>query len=482
MKALYAGLICMLVVFVGCSAAPAPAPTTPQAVAESEEKHDHDHDHDHDHPHEDGNDHENGEEEHDDHDHDHSQAIAIPDRVRANLGITFAKVERRNVASTRRVPGQFELRPEAVHEYRAMLGGRVSLSVKQFQKVNAGDELFRIDSPAWRQMQHEAVEAEGEIILAQAALDVAKAQHNEAKASLARHDSRIANLAKVNVRRADLETEASAARNSLPRLDAEIRAREAALREAHEHYASRLKALSSVTGLSVEELGAHKPGGESAWRGVVALVVRAKGVGVVDQLAVNDGGWVEEGALALSTIDPQALRFHAEAPQADIGLFRDGQKARIVPPAGSSVPLDASMDVTLQLGLTAHATDRTIPLLATPPTPVAWARAGVSGFLEVNTGDPNAEAALAIPTSALVQDGLENVFYRRDPEHPDLAVRVVAELGQSDGRWVAVKGGVEEGNEVVLNGAYALKLSGGSADQTPDGYHYHADGSLHQDH
>jgi hypothetical protein len=37
-------------------------------------------------------------------------------------------------------------------------------------------------------------------------------------------------------------------RSSLPRLDAETRAQEAALREAHEHYASRLNALASVTG------------------------------------------------------------------------------------------------------------------------------------------------------------------------------------------------------------------------------------------
>jgi hypothetical protein len=39
--------------------------------------------------------------------------IDVPDAVRRNLGITFAKVERRQVASTIRVPGQFEMLPSA---------------------------------------------------------------------------------------------------------------------------------------------------------------------------------------------------------------------------------------------------------------------------------------------------------------------------------------------------------------------------------
>ena len=42
--------------------------------------------------------------------------IDIPATVRSNLGITFTKVERRNVAETLRVPGSFELKPLAKHE------------------------------------------------------------------------------------------------------------------------------------------------------------------------------------------------------------------------------------------------------------------------------------------------------------------------------------------------------------------------------
>ena len=48
-----------------------------------------------------------------------SNRIDLPETVRQNLGITFAKVERRRVASTIRVPGRFELLPTARREYRA---------------------------------------------------------------------------------------------------------------------------------------------------------------------------------------------------------------------------------------------------------------------------------------------------------------------------------------------------------------------------
>src|SRR5690606_32812419 len=101
----------------------------------------------------------------------------------------------------------------------------------------------------------------------------------------------------------------------------------------------------------------------------------------------------------------------------------------------------------------------------------------VSGFLEVTLSGDDREN-WAIPKSALVRDGLEYVFFRRNPENPDRVLRVTADLGESDGRWVALRSGVKAGDKVVLDGAYALNLVG-SKQQAPEGYHYHADGTLH---
>lgn len=405
--------------------------------------------------------------------------IPIPPAVRDNLGITFIKVEQRAVTETRRVPGQFELLPTARNEYRAVVGGRIDLLVDQFQTVRAGDLLFTVDSPEWRQVQHEAVEAEGEISLAQANLDVAVARRREAQSALTKQEERIKNIASANVRNAELESKAAELENSLPRLDAETRALEASLREAQEHYASRLNALSSIAGISIEVLR-QRNGSEASWRSIAVLSVRAEHPGTVETISVNDGGWLEQGAFALSVIDPTKTRFHAEAPQSDITLYHDGQFASIVPPQGSSVDLQNVLTGTLTLGLTAHETDRTVSLYVTPDQTTSWARAGVGGFLEVTLSEQTPKQ-LAIPVSSVVQDGLERVFYRRDPKDPDRALRVLADPGPSDGKWVVLKSGVKEGDQVVHEGVYALKLTS-SGQQAPAGYHYHADGALHKNH
>jgi len=407
--------------------------------------------------------------------------IAVPKSVRDNLGITFAEAQRRVVSETRRVPGSFELLPTAKQEYRAPLAGRAKLLVEQFDAVEEGQILATIDSPAWRQLQHEAVEAAGEITMAEAALAVARARRQEQRTSLAQAEERLENLRAVEVRSAPLESEAAVLRSSVPRVDAEVRAQETALEEAHEHFASRMNAVSSVTGLTREELESVHDG-TPLWRSMGRLPLYAQHAGVVEELIATEGGWLEAGELAMTVIDPARIRFHAEAPQSDVALFRDGLPARVVPPSGGSVAISSELHGTLRLGLTAHAEDRTISLYITPDDTAPWAKPGVGGFLEVALRE-DAPEQLAVPSAALIQDGLDTIFFRRDPDHPDTVRRTVADTGVTDGRWTVLRSGVMAGDEVVLDGVYALKLSASDGNlQAPPGYHYHADGTLHSDH
>lgn len=405
--------------------------------------------------------------------------IEIPSDVRQNLGITFATVERREVQDTLRVPGGFELMANARHEYRAPLAGHVRAGVTRFSPVKKGDLLFTIDSPEWRRIQHEAVEAEGEIKIAEAALKVSESRLVEAKSSAAILKGRLESLASAQVRKAELEAEAATLEGSFVRLQAEIEAAAAALDEAKEHYLSRLRTLSSITTLSIEDLLKPTPENDPSWRRIDALEVRAEEAGIVETVAVNEGGWRETGELVVLTLDPAALHFHGEAPQSDLMKLRDGMKCRIVPPQGGGIGLQEAIAGTMHIGLTAHAEERTISLFVTPESIPAWAKAGVSAYLEIP--NENAISELAIPAASLVQDGLDTFFFRRDPKDANRVLAVKADLGPTDGRWVVVRSGVKEGDEVVLDGAYALKLAGG-ANKPPEGYHYHADGQLHKNH
>lgn len=405
--------------------------------------------------------------------------LAVPADVRRNLGITFATVERRQVQKTLRVPGAFELMPNARHEYRAPLAGHIRTEIAPFSAVNQGDLLFSLDSPDWRRIQHEAVEAEGEIKIAEAALKVAESRLQETQSSVSILRTRLDSLASAQVRKAELEAEAATLEGSLIRLRAEIEAADAALDEANEHYLSRLRTLSSITARSIEELLDTSDGGEPAWRNIDALKVLAGEAGVVETVTVNQGGWRETGELVVSTLSPVALRFHAEAPQSELTRLGDGMTCWIVPPQGGGVDLQEAISGTMQIGLTAHSQERTISLYVHPETIAPWAKAGVSAYLEIP--DENSAAEIAIPAASLVQEGLDTYFFRRDPRDPDRVLPVKADLGPADGRWVVVWSGVKEGDEVVLDGAYALKLAGGGS-KAPEGYHYHADGQLHKNH
>ena len=405
--------------------------------------------------------------------------IDVPQAVRQNLGITFAKVERRRVASTLRVPGRFELLPTSRREYRAALPGSVRLLVSQYEQVGKSSPIFRLDSPEWHTLKRELHEAEVGIERATAELAVAQQAKSEAEQVVAALQKRVEALAGAEVRRAELETEVSVRRAAVPRLDAEIRVKEAALDEARHDLELNIDKAASLLGMSPDFLrettrddGGHET---QRWYAINHIDVAARDAGVVETLGVTDGAWVEAGTLVATTLDPKAVRFRAVGLQSDLAKLANGLAAAVLPPHGAAAGAEP-LAGKLQLGPVADPDQRTVDLIVTPGGTAEWARPGVSALLEVVT-DGTAEAELAIPVSAVVRDELTQIFFRRDPRDPDKVIRMEADLGVSDGKWVVVKSGVKEGDEVVLHGVYELKLAGGSG--PTGGGHFHADGTWH---
>ncbi len=423
--------------------------------------------------------------------------IDLPPGVRANLGITFARVEPRHVARTLRVPGRFELMPDSRREHRSVLRGRIEMRIQPFDAVQPGDVLYTLDSPDWSELQNRISDTRAQLVTALAraegiepllaaheqhhrALDAAVAIWRERLSQL--RESREAGVVTVD-EIARTEAALASARAELAEAaerEAELRARQgevaAELVAARERVALLLTNASTLLGVPVEELADEREG-VPAWRSISIIEVRAGAPGVVEQVLLPDGSWVEQGGLVLSTIRPERLWFRARAQQSDLGHLQEGLPGTIIPPPGGSISATATMAGAVRLDLTAQADERLIDVLLVPDDLQPWARSGVAGHLEIviaGTSSPE----LAVPIGATIRDGLETVLFRRDPANPNKVIRIEADLGVSDGRWVVLQSGVREGDEVVLGGIYPLMLAtSGSAQK---GGHFHADGTWHE--
>jgi multidrug resistance efflux pump len=449
--------------------------------------------------------------------------------VISNLGITFAKAELRRVAQTLRLAGAFESPPEARRQYRSPVSGRVELLIGQYARVEAAQEIARVHSPQWRGMQVELDTLQADTAAARAELAHASAQRQAVEDAVARFPrraeaygpqmaaleehrkslldardqwkARVAELQDLAERVGGGASELAGARASLASaetalreeaekrtglereraalaLDQEAAQSELAVLQAAENTARarakalehsftlRLGAAASMLGLPADELK------DDAWRKLDAVPVRAASPGVVLSLHASEDELVEESAEICTVLDDSNVRFRARGLQADLGRLRDGLKARIVSPDGNG----AAGDGEIRIAPTADADSRLLDVLMKPTDKPEWARPGVSAELEV-TWSESSEPELAVPTRAIIRDGLEQVMFVRDSDDPNKVIRQAVTIGATDGRWTVVDYGVMEGSEVVLDGVYELKLTG--AGKATAGGHFHADGTFH---
>ena len=432
--------------------------------------------------------------------------IAIPSAVRSNLGVTFAKVERRRIQDTLRAPGRFEYLPTALREYRTMLPGRVDLLVNQFDSVKAGTPLFQIDSPAWRELQKSIAQASSEVdtyetIMASypqlfaaherhersmqetlaiwmARVEKLEALREAGGGRMSEYTNAMASMVKAEADLAEVQEEDVKLHAARLRTKASLEAAQAQFELALDTAAS----LLAIDRSSLLEPSSDEVHAEPRWRNIDVIEVRAVVDGIVNDINLTNGAWADERTNVVTVVQPDRLRFHAFGLQSDLGVLQDGLDVMIVPPtptaSGNAVPLQSTMRGKLSLGLSGDADDRTVDLFVTPEELASWARPGVTAQLEIVT-DATSAPELAIPLAAVQRDGLNSVIFRRAPNNPNEAIRMEADLGVDDGRWVAVLSGLRDGDEVVLDGGFQLMLATSGSIQK--GGHFHADGTFHEE-
>ncbi len=462
--------VCLIIVFAcalcGCERTPEPSSATPGSTAEPAP----------------------------------TNRVDINASVRQNLGITFARVESRNVERMLRVPGRFELTPTATREYRVPAAGEVELLVQQYQNVEKGTPLYRLDSPRWREIQRELADADAAVSLAQAGADSigplmeAHEQHHtaieNAVAVWTRRVTALEQLQTAGGARGEEVAQAQAAlasaRSDLAeaaethvQLVARERESKAHLEAARSKRVILLEAAASLAGVPATDL-VESADGRPRWQAISGIEVCALSAGVVDVLHATSGSYVDQHAPVLVTVKADQVRFRAHALQTDLGRLATGLSATVVAPLGGSLAGAEPVAGTLTLAPTADAERRTIELVMTPTSdaPLApWVRAGVSAFLEVVVSGQGGET-LAIPLACVARDGTQSIIFRRDPADPNKAIRMEADLGVDDGRWVVIKSGVAEGNEIVLDGVYQLMVA--TSGTITKGGHFHPDGTFHE--
>lgn len=450
-------------------------PAAPPAAEHADDDHDHpEGDHDHDHPEGDR-----------DHDHDpgdeaaSQKVLEVNAAVRQNLGVTFAKAEKRAVERTLRLAGRFEARPDARRAYHALLPGTVEPLVEPLFKVDPGTPLVKVNSPELRARQQGLHAALHEIETAEAKVSVTKSRQRAARRKLTFVSERRKRLGQASLRRAEVEAERVTLLGELDILRAQRAAATDRLERERHHFETLIKALASVTGVDAKTLrekvpGDHKGEPVERWDTLDSIIIRAVSAGVVTRFGNPPGAWAAEGALAVEVVDTTALRFAGVALQSDLPRLRDGQPVKV------EVPGQRPLRGRLQLGAgSTLGNARTYPVFVRLDEVADWARPGLVGFADVVV-EGSTEASVAIPSEAIIRDGLEDVFFKRLADAPDRVLRVVAQRGASDGRWVSVTAELKPGDEVVLGGAYELKLAASSDSGMPKG-HMHSDGSFHED-
>jgi cobalt-zinc-cadmium efflux system membrane fusion protein len=343
--------------------------------------------------------------------------VKVPPRLLEAGLLRAARAERRRVDAPITLTGEVRLDERRVAHVSPRVEGAVRrVHAALGEAVERGQPLVELESV-------ELGEAESEHLAAQAALRVARANHDRQE----------------RLRREGISSEREhlASRQELE--TAQIRARGAA---------EKLGRL----GLGDAEVRRLAPGRGAGSGG---LVVRAPAGGVVLEMHAVAGELVKPEESIVTVGDLSSVWVWADLHEDQLGRVLEAQgAARLRAEVAVKAFPDAAFPGTVDfVGPTMDERTRTVKVRIAAANPGARLRAGM--FATVRIFLPGAEEVLAVPGSALLSDeGRSFVFVRHDAEY---WVRRPVEPGRRWGGWVAVKGGLAGGETLAGEGSFLLK-------------------------
>ena len=188
--------------------------------------------------------------------------------------------------------------------------------------------------------------------------------------------------------------------------------------------------------------------------------------GVVSERHVAPGQHVDAGTHAFTVVDPRTLWFVARVPARHAGAASDVRGGWFTVEGTEQVH---TVQRVVSVGSVIDPESRTLPVRLAVANPGRVLKVGMLANGHLSVGE--AVEGVAVPAAAVLEeDGLAVVYVKVGGE---AFVRRVVELGPSDGEWVIVAAGVENGEEVVTTGAYQVKLASMGDAEISDHGHPH---------
>ena len=322
----------------------------------------------------------------------------------------------------------------AVSTYAMPCAGRISLEVKSAQSVRKGDVLYTVDSPGL----YEQI----------AAVDTAEAGRDRCREELSAIQERLDGLRSAGTRNSDLEEQ--------------LRFKQAEMRQLERDLSTAQLRLKAQLG-----------GGELVKQpdGSCRLLVRALHDGSVRNVGVSQGSWGEQGAPVITMSNPAAMEIAGTLYAGNMPQFTS---VRAIMPVGRE---NRALTGSWRLAEQVDPEKLTRALYFTPDALPQGARAGQLCRLDLYDESAKSDGSIAVPDTAIVRVGLDDVVFAEVGEGRYAMLKVHA--GTSRRGMTPVKG-LMPGQRIVVKGGYELKYILPGEGQKKAAGHFHADGKFHE--
>ena len=189
--------------------------------------------------------------------------------------------------------------------------------------------------------------------------------------------------------------------------------------------------------------------------------------GVIAHHGKAYGSFVEPGTRLFSVVDPSLIWLEVQVAAGDAKNIQKIQNAYFS--VGGSSHLYYTGDFAANVIASGSILDpetRRVPITFELENHEGELKVGE--FTQVNLQTSHGREAVSVPRSAVIDDDGTPVVYVQSGG--ESFVRRVITIGTIDGNWVEVFSGVNEGERVVTEGAYKVKLASSATDEVGHGH------------